>query len=215
MIRIPGRAALAMLHAVSAAFAVSSRDGYAQDRPGDRGRSPAALGASIAEAQRSPFHRVGPAGSVIAAGTRVAIMPPRGGERRAMLQEAGQDASTDEASISEVFLVTAVAAHLSDIVGLYLFLEGGLGGAYRPGGPTAADHLVMLSGLGVSVLGPSLPAGFLGREFGAALVGSVLGAVAGAAAGIAVGESGMPSLPAYSLGALVHAGAVTLAVAEW
>lgn len=204
-----------MLHAVSAAFAVVSRDGYAQDRPGDRGRSPAALGAAIAEAQRSPFYRVGPAGSVIAAGTRVTIMPARGGARRAMLQEAGREAATDEASISEVFLVTAVAAHLSDIVGLNLFLKGGLGGAYRPGGPTAADHLLMVSGLGVSVLGPSLPAGVLGRELGAAVVGSVLGAVAGAAAGVAVGASGIHFLPAYSLGALVHAGTVTLAVAEW
>lgn len=209
MIRMPGKAALALLHAVSAVFAVSSRDACAQDRPGDRGRSPAALGAAIAEAQRSPFYRVGPAGSVIAPGTRVAITPPRGGVRRAMLQEAGQAAATDEASISEVFLVTAVAAHLSDIVGMYLFLNG----AFRPAGRTAS--LLMLSGVGVAALGPSLPAGFLGREFGTALVGSVLGAVAGAAAGIAVGESGMPFLPAYSLGALVHSGVVTLAVAEW
>lgn len=36
MIRVPGKAALALLQAVSAAFVVSSRDGHAQDRPGDR-----------------------------------------------------------------------------------------------------------------------------------------------------------------------------------
>jgi len=210
MIRIPGKAALALLHAVSAAFVVSSRDGYAQDRSGDRGPSHTALGAAVAEAQRSPFHRVGAAGSVIAPGSaRVAITPPRGGVRRAMFQEAGQDAATGEASMSEVFLVTAVAAHLSDIVGLYLFFDGG----FRPAGRTA--DLLVLSGVGVAALGPSLAAGFLGREFGAALVGSVLGALAGAAAGVAVGESGMPFGLAYSLGALVHAGAVTLAVSEW
>ena len=127
-----------------------------------------------------------------------------------MLQEAGRDAATDGASRSEVFLVTAVAAHLSDIVGLYLFLNGGLGSAYRPGGPTAADRLLMLSGVGVSVLGPSLAAGFLGREMGGALAGSVLGTVFGTVAGVAVGASGIHFLPAYSLGAFVHAGTITL-----
>jgi len=203
------------MHAVSAAFVVSSRDGHAQGRPGDRGPSHTALGAAIAEAQRSPFHRAGAAGTVIAPGSaRVAIMPPRGGERRAMFQEAGQDGATGEASLSEVFLVTAVAAHLLDIVGLHLDLKGGLEGGYRKGGPRAADRLLVLSGVGVIVLGPPLAAGFLGREFVGALAGSLLGVVFGGIAGAAAGASGMPFLPAFSLGALVHAGTITLVAAE-
>ncbi|MDE2762470.1 MAG: hypothetical protein OXQ94_02320 [Gemmatimonadota bacterium] len=211
MIRVPGKAAIALLHAVSAAFVVSSRDGYAQDRLGDRAQSMAALGAAVAEAQRSPFHRVGTAGSVIAPGARVAIVPPRGGVRRAMLREAGQDTATDEASKSEVFLKTAALTYLSDIFGGGLFLYGGLGGGYRSGGPTAADHLLTLSGAGVIVLGPpSLAAWFLGRDLMGALAGSFLGVVCGTVAGVAAEASGIPSLLAFSLGALVHAGAIAL-----
>lgn len=211
MIRVPGKAAIALLQALSAAFAVSSRDGHAQDRPGGRAQSMAALGAATAEAQRSPFHRVGPAGSVIAPGARVAIEPPRGGVRRTMLREAGQDAATDEASKSEVFLKTAALTYMSDIVGGGLFLYGGLRGGYRPGGATGADYLLTLSGVGVIVLGPpSLAAWFLGRDLMGALAGSFLGVVIGTVAGVAAEASGIPSLLAYSLGALVHAGTITL-----
>ena len=46
MIRVPGKAALALLQAISAAFVVSSRDGHAQDRPGGRAQSMPTLAAA-------------------------------------------------------------------------------------------------------------------------------------------------------------------------
>ncbi|MCE2397659.1 MAG: hypothetical protein J4F34_01245 [Gemmatimonadetes bacterium] len=205
MTRIPGRAAIALIHAISAAFIVSPRDAHAQSRSGDRGPSPAALGAAIAEAQRSPFYRVDPNGSGIAPRTgRVAIMPPPAGERWVMLQKAGQEAATDEASISKVFFWTAVAAHLSDFAGLYLLLEGG----HRPR-PDKEGDLMVMSAPVVAVSGPVLAARTLGKEFGTALLGSLLGAVLGVISMAAVEQSGMPWLLAISLGAFVHAGTVT------
>jgi len=207
MIRVPGKAALALLQAISAAFVVSSRDGHAQDRPGGRAQSMAVLGAAIAEAQRSPFHRVGPAGSVI---TPVAIMPPPRGKRRAMLQEKGQDPTTDETSTSKVFFVTAAATHLSDIVCLSLVVAG----IYSEDLRTA--NLLALSGVGVAVFGPALAAAWtVGRDFVAALAGSVLGAVLAGAVGVAVAESDMPFFVAFPLAAFLHAGIVTLTVAGW
>lgn len=205
MIRVPGKAAVALLQALLAAFVVSSRDGHAQDRPGDRAHSIAVLGASIAEAQRSPFHRVGPAGSVIAPGAQVAIMPPRGGVRRTMLQETGRATATDEASKSEVFLATALVAHLSQGVG-YVFVGTA---AYATGSEETAT-LLALSGVGLAWLGTSLPAAIMWREFGRSLAGSSVGVVLGPLVGVALGKLGVPFFPAYSLSALVHAGAVTL-----
>ncbi|MDE2975564.1 MAG: hypothetical protein OXU64_12735, partial [Gemmatimonadota bacterium] len=202
---------LALLHAISAAFVFSSRDASAQVRSGDRGPSLAALGAAIAEAQRSPFHRVDPVGSIIAPGSaRGATMPARGGVRRATLPATGQDAATDEAPTPEVFLLTAAATHLSDIVGLYL-LGGAFREAYSTDGSRGTVGLLMLSSVGVAVLGPTLATWFLGREFGRALLGSALGVVLGAGVYRAVVESA-PFFLAYSLSAVVHAGTVTLIV---
>ncbi|MDE2762471.1 MAG: hypothetical protein OXQ94_02325 [Gemmatimonadota bacterium] len=205
MIRVPGKAALALLQAISAAFVVSSRDGHAQDRPGDRAQSMAALGAAVAEAQRSPFHRVGTAGSVIAPGARVAIVPPRG----VVLRETERVAATDEASTSDVFLATAITAHLTHIVG-YLFVGAAI---YGNMSETTAK-LLFLSGAGLAALGTSLPAAILWRNFGRSLAGSALGVVIGPLVGVGLGKAGVPFLPAYSLGALVHAGAITLVAAD-
>ena len=61
------------------------------------------------------------------------------------------------------------------------------------------------------MLGPTLATGFLGREFGRALLGSALGVALGAGVYSAVVESA-PFFLAYSLSAWVHAGTVTLIV---
>jgi len=122
-----------------------------------------------------------------------------------MLQETGRAAATDEASKSEVFLATALVAHLSQGVG-YVFV----GTAWYVTRSEDTATLLLLSGVGLAWLGTSLPAAIMWREFGRSLAGSALGVVLGPLAGVALGKRGVPFFPAFSLSALVHAGAVTL-----
>lgn len=206
MIRFPGKAAFALVQAASAAFVVSPREGCAQTRPDDREQSLAALGAAIAEAQRSPFHHAGPTDSGTAPPTaRVTAMPMPAGELRIVLRKTGRHPAAGDVSMAKVFLATAVAAHLSDIAGLYLFFRG-LG---------SDGHGPALSGLAVAALGPAVAAAALGRPFGTALVGSLLGNAVGFIPVAAIGEYGLPPAVTFSMYALVHAGTTTLATARW
>lgn len=125
-----------------------------------------------------------------------------------MLQETGRAAATDGASTSDVFLATALTAHLTHIVG-YVFFGAA---AYGTESESTAQ-LLLLSGAGLAWLGTLLPAAIMWRNFGGSLAGSTLGVVLGPLVGVGLGKAGVPFLPAYSLGALVHAGAITLVAA--
>lgn len=231
MIRVPGKAAIALLQALSAAFAVSSRDGHAQDRPGDGTQSMAVLGAAIEEARRSRFHvreRVsGSADTRVAPGGHPAVLflwrgaahpwreathpsapgvttMPRSGGGGVMRRESGPEADADDVSAALVFVAATIMAGVADMAAWYL--------AWEIENPNTGILIVPM----VAVGGPALGARVAGGDFVAALTGSFLGAGLGVATALAVGESGIPHGVVWSLVALAHGGATALfAAADW
>ncbi len=221
MTRVPGKAAIALLQALSAAFPLLPAAASAQRLPQ---REVQPLSAAIAEARQSRFHaqeRVSDSADArVAPGADPAVLflwrgaahptapgvttVSRSGGGGVMRQESGPEADTDDVSAAKVLMAATIMAGASDGAAWYLLWEIDNAGTGMLVPPL------------VAVVGPALGARVAGGDFVAALTGSFLGAGLGIATALAVGESGIPHGVVWSLVALAHGGATALfAAADW
>ena len=115
---------------------------------------------------------------------------------------------SDGPSARRVFLATAIAAPVANVLGLALVWGGFWADAH---GESGWDDMVALSGVGIALLGPPIAAKLVGGGFGRAVLGSVVGTGLGIVTLSQVGEDRNDTtwLLSLSLYSLIHAGATT------
>lgn len=138
---------------------------------------------------------------------RVMGVPRPAGEFRVVLQETGRHAAADEASRSEMFVVTASAALLTDYLGVVLAGKD----TFLPGGGRFS-FLRAFGGLAAGALGPALGGGVLTGKFGTAAAGSLLGSGVALVAVLPFAESGAPDAVLLLSYALIHGGITMVSV---
>lgn len=138
----------------SAAFLLPAQQASAQRASQQDNQS---LSAAIAEAKRSPFHVRDDVSGSVTPGTEPAVSGTNllvGG------QETGDEMPSDGPSAKRVFLATAIAAPVANVVGLALVWGGGWTDA---DGESRWDDMAALSGVGIALLGPPIAAQLVGE----------------------------------------------------
>ena len=190
---------------LSAAFLLPADQASAQRGPQREGQS---LSAAIAEAKRSPFHARDDVSGSVTPDTGPAAHFRSGVSLLVAGQETGDAMPSDGPSARRVFLATAIAAPVANVVGLALISWGFLADA---DGESGWDDTAGLGGVAIALLGPPIAARLVGGGFGRAVLGSVVGTGLGIVTLSQVGEDRNDTtwLLSLSLYSLIHAGATT------